>query len=53
LLPQTRDENAVSIEAAIAIRGTFAKGRPAVRALFYALMELLTGAAIKQQAHGA
>lgn len=48
LLPTTHDENAVSIEAAIAIRETFAKGYPAVQALFYALVELLTGAAIKQ-----
>jgi len=43
LLPQTRDENAVSIEAAIAIRETFAKGSPADRALFYALVGRFTG----------
>jgi hypothetical protein len=33
----------VSIDAAIALRTTFAKESPAVRALFDALVELLTG----------
>jgi len=37
------EEDAVSIEAAIVLRNTFAKESPAVRALFDALVELLTG----------
>ena len=37
------EEDAVSIEAAIALRDSFAKESPAVRALFDALLELLTG----------
>ena len=37
------EEDAVSIEAAIALRESFAKESPAVRALFDALLELLTG----------
>ena len=37
------EEDAVSIEAAIALRESFAKESPAVRALFDALTELLTG----------
>ena len=37
------EEDAVSIEAALALRDTFTKESPAVRALFDALVELLTG----------
>src|SRR4030095_8187078 len=37
------EEDAVSIDAAIALRDSFAKDSPAVRALFDALVELLTG----------
>ena len=37
------EEAAVSIEAAIALRGNFGKEPPAVRALFDALVALLTG----------
>jgi hypothetical protein len=36
-------EDAVSIDAAIAMRATFAKDSPAVLAFFDALVELLTG----------
>ncbi len=38
------EEDAVSIEAAIALRETFAKDSPSVRAFFDALVDLLTGA---------
>jgi hypothetical protein len=41
-------EDAVSIDAAIAMRGTFSQDSPAVRAFFDALGELLTGAGQKQ-----
>jgi hypothetical protein len=37
------EEDAVSIDAAIALRDTFAKESPAMRALFDALVDLLTG----------
>ena len=37
------EQDVASIEAAIALRATFAKESPAVRALFDALIELLTG----------
>jgi len=37
------EEDEVSIGAAIALRTTFAKDSPAVRALFDALVDLLTG----------
>jgi len=37
------EEDAVSIDAAIALRDSFAKESPAVRALFDALIALLTG----------
>ena len=37
------EEDAVGIDAAIALRNTFAKESRAVRALFDALVELLTG----------
>ncbi len=37
------EEDAVSIEAASVLRDTFAKESPAVRALFDALVDLLTG----------
>jgi hypothetical protein len=38
LLPQTREEDAVSIDAAIAMRATFANDSPAVHAFFDALV---------------
>jgi hypothetical protein len=41
------EEDAVSIDAAIALRATFAQDAPAVRALFDALVEILTGAGRK------
>jgi hypothetical protein len=37
------EADAVSIDAAIALRDSFAKESPAVRALFDALVDLLTG----------
>jgi hypothetical protein len=37
------EEDAVSVDAAVALRDTFAKESPAVRALFDALVDLLTG----------
>ena len=37
------EEDAVSIDAAIALRDSFTEESPAVRALFDALLELLTG----------
>ena len=37
------EEDAVSIDAAMLLRDTFAKESPAVRALFDALVELLVG----------
>jgi hypothetical protein len=37
------EEDAVSIDAAFALRETFAKESPAVRALFDALVKLLAG----------
>ena len=40
-------EDAVSIDAAIAMRGTFAEDSLAMRAYFDALVELLTGAGRK------
>jgi len=42
------DEDAVSIDAANALRDTFAKESPAVRALFAALIALLTGEGRRQ-----
>jgi hypothetical protein len=41
------EEDAVSIDAAIALRTTFAKESPAVRAFFNALVDLLIGAGQK------
>lgn len=41
-------EDAVSIDAAIAMRASFARDSPAVLALFHALVDLLTGAGRKQ-----
>ena len=41
-------EDEVSINAAIAIRATFAQDVPAVRALFDALVDLLSGAGQRQ-----
>jgi len=41
-------EDAVSLNAAIVLRGQFAQDSPAVRAFFDALMEILTGAGRKQ-----
>ncbi len=37
------EEDAVSIDAVVALRDTFAKDSPGVRALFDALIDLLTG----------
>ena len=37
------EEDGVSIDAAIALRDSFTKESPAVRALFDALVDLLTG----------
>jgi len=41
-------EDAVSIEAAIAMRATFAQDSAAVRAFFDALVDLLTGSGQRQ-----
>ena len=41
--PLPPEEDAVSIDAAIALRDRFATESPAVRALFDALVDLLTG----------
>ena len=43
IAPQTREEDATSIDAAMAIRDEFAYESPAMRALFDALVELLNG----------
>jgi hypothetical protein len=43
IAPQTREEDATSMDAAMAMRDEFAHESPAVRALFDALVELLTG----------
>jgi hypothetical protein len=48
LLPRTREKDAVSINAAIAMRATFAKDSPAVLAFCDALVEILTGGGRKQ-----
>ena len=42
IAPQTREEDATSIDAAMAMRDKFAHESPAMRALFDALVELLT-----------
>ena len=43
------EEDAVSIDEAMALRENFAKESPAVRALFDALLELLTGGDQRKQ----
>jgi hypothetical protein len=42
------EQDAVSIDAAVVLRDTFAKESPAVRALFDALIALLTGEGRRQ-----
>ena len=43
IAPQTREDDATSIDAATAMRDEFAHESPVMRALFDAQVELLTG----------
>jgi hypothetical protein len=49
IAPQTREEDATSIDAAMAMRDEFADESPAMCALFDAQAELLTGEGRKHQ----